>query len=331
MDKVLFLSRSDVQRTIGMSEAIDAVAGAYADLAAGRAIVPLRTQVPVDRHNGVSIFMPAYLEGIDGTGVKIVSVFPENPGRGLPTIMAVVILLSAETGQPLAIMEASYLTALRTGAASGVATRYLARRDSRVLAVFGAGVQARTQVEAVASERRIELALVHDVARERAEEFAREMGARFPGIRFTVAGSAADAVGKADVVVAATTSRTPVFPGEAVKEGTHINGVGSFTPEMQEIGEDTLVRASKIVVDSREAAGKEAGDLIVPMRRGTLAEGNIYAEMGEIVLGNRPGRERDDEITYFKSVGLAIQDVAVAALIYRRAKEKGLGTELSLE
>ncbi|MFZ5437243.1 MAG: ornithine cyclodeaminase family protein [Bacillota bacterium] len=314
-----------------MSEAIDAVAGAYADLAASRAILPLRTQVPVSRHNGISLLMPAYLEGVDGTGVKIVSVFPDNPGRGLPTIMAVVVLLSAETGQPLAIMEASYLTALRTGAASGVATRYLAKQDSRVLGVFGAGGQAATQVEAVAAVRPVERAVVFDCARDRAERFVREMEARLPGITFEPAAEPGDAVRQADVIVAATTSRTPVFSGELLKPGTHINGIGSFTPEMQEIGEDTLGRVAKIVVDSWEAAAEEAGDLIIPLRRGTLTKENIYAEIGEIVLQKKPGREREDEITYFKSVGLAIQDVAVAALVYRRAREKGIGTDLPLE
>jgi len=261
----------------------------------------------------------------------VVSVFPDNPHRGLPTISAVVVLLSAETGQPLAIMEASYLTALRTGAASGVATRYLARHDSYVLGVFGAGGQAATQVQAVAAVRPVERVVVYDCVRDRTERFIQETAARLPGITFEAASDPCDAVREADIIVTATTSRTPVFSGELVRPGTHINAIGSFTPEMQEMGEDTLLRVTKIVVDSWEAASEEAGDLIVPLRRGTLTKDDVYGELGEIVLGNKPGREREDEITYFKSVGLAIQDVAVAALVYRRAREKGVGTALTLE
>ncbi len=329
--KLLMLSAEDVRRAVPMAEAIEIVKDAFAQLSTGKATVPLRTQLPVEKHGGVTLFMPAYLSESGALGAKVVSVFPRNLDRGLPTIFAIVIVVDSETGCPVALMDGTYLTALRTGAASGAATDFLARRDARVAAIFGAGAQARTQLLAVCTVRRIERVWVYDVVRERAEAYAAEMRGLGPiPTDIRVASSPAEAVREADIICTATTSSTPVFNGEDLRPGTHINAIGSFTPQMQEVDETTIRRASKIVVDSRSACLAEAGDLIIPMSRGIISEKDIYAEIGEITAGLKPGRERDDEITYFKSVGNAVQDVSVARRVLEKAREMGLGKEVEI-
>jgi ornithine cyclodeaminase/alanine dehydrogenase-like protein (mu-crystallin family) len=275
--------------------------------------------------------MPAHLHVSDALAVKIVSVHNQNPAHGLPLIHALVVVVDAGTGKPLAAMEGGYLTALRTGAASGVSTDLLARRDARVAAIFGAGVQGRTQLLAVSAVRPLERAFIFDAFRESAERFVREMQGQ-PGVPkdLRLAASSAEAVREADVICTATTSTRPVFSGADIKPGVHISAIGAFTPEMQEIDETTLKRADKIVIDHHAGALAEAGDLIVALRNGTIKETDIYAEIGEIAAGRKPGRERDDEITFFKSVGNAVQDASVARAIYDAAVKQNLGTEVEL-
>jgi len=329
--KLRILSGADVRRAVTMAEAIQAVREAYVQLSTGQAVVPLRTPVPVAKREGVTLFMPAYLTGSDALGAKIVSVFPANPARGLPLIHAVVLVVDAGTGRPLALMDGTYLTALRTGAASGVATDLLARRDARVAAILGAGAQARTQLEAVCTVRKIEQVWVYDLDRRAAEAYVEEMKGRGPPIPtdISAAGSPAQAVRNADVICTATTSRTPVFADTDLKPGAHINGIGSYTPDMQEVPAETVARA-RVVVDSRLASLAEAGDLMIPLRQGLIAETDIHGEIGQVAAGLLPGRSSDQEITFFKSVGVAVQDVAVAHLILRRAAGLGLGSEVML-
>jgi ornithine cyclodeaminase len=329
--KMRILSGADVRQAVTMAEAIQAVKEAYIQLAAGQAVVPLRTPVPVDERDGVTLFMPAYLSASDALGAKIVSVFPRNLDRGLPLIHAVVIVVDAETGQPQAMMDGTYLTALRTGAASGVATELLARSDTRVAAIFGAGAQARTQLEAVCTVRPIEKVWVYDTERDRAVAYAEEMVGRGQPVpaNIVVAESPAEAVREADVVCTATTSFRPVFDDADLKPGVHISGVGAYTHEMQEIPAETVIRA-KVVVDSRSASLSEAGDLIIPLEQGLIAESDIHGEIGEIAAGQIPGRESEQEVTFFKSVGLAVQDVAVAELVLQRAAALELGITVDL-
>lgn len=329
--KLLMLSAEEVRKAVPMAEAIEIVKDAFAQLSTGKAHVPLRTQLPVEKHGGVTLFMPAYLSESDALGAKVVSVFPRNLDRSLPTIFAIVIAVDSETGCPVAIMDGTYLTALRTGAASGAATDLLARKDAKVAAIFGAGAQARTQLLAVCEVRKIEKAWVYDVVRERAEAYVAEMRGFGPiPTDLRIASSPEEAVREADVICTATTSSTPVFNGEDLKPGVHINAIGSFTPQMQEVDEITIRRANKIVVDSRSACMAEAGDLIIPISKGIISEKDIYAELGEIAAGLKPGRERDDEITYFKSVGNAVQDVSVAKRVLEKAREMGLGKEVEI-
>jgi alanine dehydrogenase len=329
--RLRILSGGDVRRAVRMAEAIQAVKEAYIQLSTGQAVVPLRTPVEVEKRDAVTLFMPAYLAASDAMGAKIVSVFPGNPAEGLPLIHAVVIVVDAETGRPVALMDGTHLTALRTGAASGAATDLLARPDARVAAIFGAGAQARTQLEAICTVRPIEKVWVYDTVPEAALAYVEEMkghGRPVP-TDVMVAASPAQAVGEADVICTATTSTTPVFDDAHLKPGVHINGIGSYTPEMQEVPAETVARA-RVVVDSRSASLAEAGDLIVPLAEGLITKAGIHGEIGEVAAGRISGRGSDQEITFFKSVGVAVQDVAVADLILRRAAEMGLGVEVDL-
>ncbi len=329
--KLRVLSGDDVRQAVKMAEAIGAVREAYVQLSAGQAVVPLRMAVPVESRDAVTLFMPAYLAASDALGAKIVSVFPGNPARGLPLIHAVVLVVDAETGRPRALIDGTYLTALRTGAASGVATALLARSEASVVAVFGAGVQARTQLEAVCTVRAIKQVWVYDVSPERVATYVDTMkvsGEPIPA-NISVARSPAEAVRDADIICTATTSAKPVFNDADVKPGVHINGIGSYTPEMQEVPAETVARA-RIVVDAHSASLAEAGDLIIPLKKGLITEAEIHGEIGEVAAGKISGRQSTDEVTFFKSVGVAVQDVAVAELILRRAVERELGTEVNL-
>jgi len=325
---IRILSREDVRRALPMRQAIEAMKGAFSQLSAGQADVPLRVALQVPGHNGLTLFMPAYLADDDRMAVKIVSVFNDNPAKGLPLIHALVVVVDATTGSPAAVMDGTYLTALRTGAASGAATDLLSREDARIVAVFGAGVQGRTQLEAVCAVRPIQEAWVYDVMPERAVDYASEMSRRL-SLPVQVAGAPAEAVQRADVICTATTASAPVFEDADVRSGTHINAVGAYTPEMQEIPVETVQRA-KIVIDHREASLAEAGDLLIPLERGLITEDHMYAELGQIAAGRKPGRTSSDEVTLFKSVGVAVQDVAAAAAVLEAARRRNLGIEVAL-
>jgi ornithine cyclodeaminase/alanine dehydrogenase-like protein (mu-crystallin family) len=321
--RLTVLTRDDVVAAVPMPAAIDAVAGAYSELSRGRAQSPVRLGLHAPL--GTSLFMPGYLEESGALGAKIVSVFQKNPQRGLPSINGIVLLLDPETGVPMAIMDGTYLTALRTGAGSGAATRVLARHDAHVLTVYGAGGQARAQIDAVRAVRDIrEVRIV-----SRTGESARVLAAELDGVEARAVDDPAEAAGGADVICAATTSSEPVFPADAAGPGVHVNGVGSFTPDMQEIAGELLLRA-RVFVDARDAALEEAGDLIIPIRDGLFGEDHIVADIGEVLDGRAEGRTSADQITYFKSVGNAVQDVAVGLLALREAERRGLGQTMDL-
>ncbi len=313
-----------------MPEAIAAMKRAYAQYSAGRAQLPLRSRISAASADGTVLFMPALLEESNELAIKLVSVFPGNAALELPTIHAVVTVIDPETGRPLALLEGASLTAIRTGAGSGAATELLARSDATRLGIFGSGVQARTQLEAVCAVRPIEAIGVYSPNRRHAERFADEMsGSSVFEWQVTIAESPQELVARSEVICTATTSAIPVFNGADVLPGTHINAVGSFTSEMQEVDAETI-RRSLVVVDSREAVLAEAGDLIVPLQRGEITEDHLHAELGELVNGTRAGRSDPDQITYFKSVGLAVQDAAAAGLALRRAEALGLGQLVEL-
>lgn len=322
---MLVLSEEDVRRSVDMRAAIGAVRRAFERLSSGAADVPVRRALSGE--GGDVLFMPGRVDGPARIGAKAVSVYPGNADRGLEPVNAVMLLVDPETGRARALLAGNHLTALRTGAASGVATDLLAREDASVLALFGAGTQARTQLEAVAAVRELDEVRVISRGGDSARRLARERGGE--GVRIRAVGEPADALRGADIVVAATDSSRPVFDGRDVEPGTHVNGVGSYRPDMQEVDAELVARAT-VVVDERSAVLEEAGDLIVPIRAGEFSAGEIHAEIGEVAAGDAPGRVRDDEITFFKSVGNVVQDLAVGTLALESARERGLGTRVEL-
>lgn len=318
------LTGDEVRAAVSMGEAIEAVREGFVALSAGRAHVPLRSVVQMA--GGPLLTMPAVVEGIPVGAVKVVTVCPANTASGLPTIHAVVLVADATTGAPLALMDGAVLTAQRTGAASGLATDLLALPEASVLAVIGAGAQARTQIAAVCEVRRIVEIRLFSLSG--ADRLANEIREQYDA-EVTVLPSPSRALEGADVVVAATNSHTPVVHLADLAPGAHVNGIGSFTPEMQEIGAD-VVQAARVVVDHRASAWAEAGDLIIPRDQGLISDAKVYAEIGEIAAGLKPGRRSPEEITFFKSVGNAVQDLVLAERVLRAAEARGLGTEINL-
>ena len=329
--KIRVLGAADIRRLISMAEAIEVVKEAFIQLSEKKARAPVRTSLPVGVQGEAALIMPAFLEGSRALGAKLVTVFPGNPKAGLPATQALVFLVDAETGGPLAVLEGTYLTRLRTGAATGAATQLLSRSEAETLAVFGAGGQALAQALGVLAVRKIREVRIFDLLPKRAEELKEELGRQtgLQQVRISRAGSAEQAAGGADILVTATTSRTPVFRGRTLGPGVHINAIGAFTPEMQEVDEETILR-SRVFVDSVEACLEEAGDLIIPLKKGLFRREDIQGELGEVASGKKAGRRTREEITYFKSVGNAVQDVSVAQALFRRAAEKGVGSEIEL-
>jgi ornithine cyclodeaminase/alanine dehydrogenase-like protein (mu-crystallin family) len=332
---MLILSHTDVEKAVSMRQAIEVMKDTFAQLSNNETNVPLRLHIPLETHNGIGLFMPAYLYKTEALAVKIVGVHYDNPSRGLPLIHAVVIALDAETGQPLALIEGSSVTALRTAAGAGAATDFLAREDSRIGVVFGAGVQAHTAIRAISTSRNLARVYVVGKTPSKVEELIEETrGIDNVPADVRMVENSEDAisfvVSQADIIYCATTSPIPLFDGSDVKPGTHVNAVGTFTPDKREVDTDFVKRCSKIVVDAYSGALAEAGDLIIPMEAGALKESDIYAELGEISSGKKAGRTNANEITFFKSVGNAAQDAAMAQAILKRAEELHLGMSVEL-
>ena len=327
---MLILNADEVRQALPTAQAIAAMKGAFASLSAGTAVVPLRTRLPISNHDAVSLFMPAYLKTDSGEAlaVKIVSLFPKNPSRGLAYIQAAVLVLESDTGRAVALLEGSTLTAIRTGAGSGAAIDLLSRADSKVVAIFGTGPQGKTQLEAACAARKIETVFIYNPTPAKAEAFAKQMaGYDFIPQNIIVAKTPKEAVENADIICTATGSTDPVFEDKDVKSGTHISAIGAYTPYMQELPIATVAR-SRIVVDSYATVMAEAGDIVKAIQAGLIKESNIHAELGEIVLNRKPGRQSDEEITFFKSVGNAVQDAAAAQLVLKNARALKLGTEV---
>lgn len=323
----LILNRNDVISVLQMKDCMEVVEKAFAELANGSAVLPLRTGIkPPD---GISLYMPAYLKEMGALACKVVTVYKDNPKKyNMPTTIGKVLLQDINTGDVVCIMDGGYLTAVRTGAASGVATKYLARTDkSQTAGIFGAGVQAKMQLWAVATARDIKSAIVYDISDEAMNKFVSEMSGKL-GIEIKKAKSA-DEVLKSDIICTASSSAEPLFDGKKIKEGTHINGIGSHAPAMRELDTETIKR-SLFVGDSREACFSEAGDILIPIKEGAITESHFHAELGEVITGKKQGRTNDKMITLFKSNGLAIQDAATAKVVYESALAKGIGVNVEI-
>lgn len=314
-----------------MTDAIELMKVAFAELSAGRAVAPVRAVVHVNDDPSSMLMMPGYVPASDALGFKVVTFFAGNPDQGLPTIHALVCLIDNRTGVPLGVMEGGYITALRTGAVSGAATDLLARPDAKVLVVIGAGVQGVTQAAAVCAIRPIERIIAVDVSEDAINRFKEAIAADWPDLAPMIETTidASEAVPQADVICTATTARSPVFRDGDVKPGTHINAVGAFTLDMQELHPATVAR-STVIIDNFQAIMEEAGDLVQPLRQGLFDESHISRELGQLVAGEVTGRTRDDDITIFKSVGNAVQDVVVARRAVDRARELGIGAQVDL-
>jgi ornithine cyclodeaminase/alanine dehydrogenase-like protein (mu-crystallin family) len=325
---MLVLSASELQRLLDWPSVIDAVARAHEQFAAGAGLQPERLHVEVAGQGGVLLVMPAYLPQSQALATKLVTVFPKNPSRRQPLVEAVVILNDVETGAPLALLEGTMVTARRTAAASAVATRALALPGARVLCLIGAGVQARAHLHAIAAVRPIAEVRVVGRSLGSATRLRDELQ---PLVRARIHASASvrEAVSGADIVVTATTSPTPVLEHAWVRPGAHINAVGAFSAQTREVDSAT-VAAAHLVVGSRAATLKEAGDLTIPLAEGVLTRDHPIHELGAILAGKAPGRPSLEAITLYKSVGMAIEDAATARLAYERARAQGLGTDLQL-
>lgn len=328
---MLALSRNDLRQVVSMQQCIELVKNAFVELYKGRAEVPLRLGLDVNPGQDVTLLMPAFLPELAALGFKVVSVFQSNSERNLPVTSAMVCLVDSETGVPSAVLNGSYLTQLRTGAVSGAAADLMSRPDSRNLVVIGGGAQGVTQAVAVAAVRDIATITVVDRFDASFPRFRAAIEQDWPELvdKLSFATDGEEAVRNADIICLATTSKQPVFDASWVKPGTHVSGVGSFTPEMQETPEEFVTNA-RIVVDMKEHALAETGDLIIPIRNGSLRESDIVGELGGLVLGEFPGRTSDEELTFFKSVGNAVQDMTVAAFAVKAAKEQGIGQEIDL-
>jgi len=306
------LSDDDVESLISTDELLRSVAEAFKELSLGRVLMPQRSRIEV-APKGDILLMPCLAPSLNVFSLKIVSVYPGNIKKGLPTTNAVVVIVDPENGVPSIVAEARALTGLRTAAATALSIKYLARRDASRLGIIGCGYQARWQLIISNQVMRPERISVYDLLSERAERFAEEMSAKI-GVKVTPLASAEELVKSCDVIITATTSRAPVVLKDWVRQGTHISAIGSYTPEMAEL-DPRLVASAKVVVDFLSAAKEEAGDLIQAVRASLMGWENVHAEIGEVIAGLKPGRVDRDEVTVFKTVGTAAQDAAVASIL----------------
>ena len=325
---MILLNRNDIKNSFSMKNAIEAVKEAFVLFTQNKSIVPLRTNIQVEKHNGTLLFMPAYVESMDTASLKIVNIYPDNMKKQLPTAPAQVMLINTENGIVEAILDGTYVTQLRTGAATGVALDCLANADAKIGCVIGTGGQAATQLEAMLTVRNLEKVKIFDLSPERLNAFVEDMRIQLKdyGVEIIPAQSSDDAIEDADIIVTVTPSTRPVFDGTKVKLGCTISCVGSYQHHMQEMDPAILPRASKIYFDSMEAVLDESGDILIPLAQGIITKEDFTGEIGSVILGDLVGRENPDEIIVFKTVGIGTQDLTTARSIVKKAKLKNIGT-----
>lgn len=330
---MLILSKSDLRAVLSMGDVIAAVEQGFRAIALGHASVPERLRLEVPAHDGVMLEMPAYIgspagAGLhDALGTKIVSVFGQNIQRGLDTVQGVYLLLDSESGSLLSLMDGRYITAIRTAATSAVATRFMASPGAKQLAVFGAGVQASFHIMAMIEAAKVEQVFLASRSRDKAQALADRVRTVY-GLPCQIV-SPEQAVAQANLICTCTTASTPLFDGALLKDGTHINAVGAFTPSTRELDTET-VRRARVIIDDMSAAGREAGELMMPLSEGVIDTGHVKGTLADVVIGKVAGRQSAAEITVFKSCGLAIEDLVTARLAYSWAIARGIGTQAEL-
>ncbi|MFY9608637.1 MAG: ornithine cyclodeaminase family protein [Blastocatellia bacterium] len=330
---MLILNEADLRSVLKMREVIDAVERGFHAIATGDAVAPERLRLSVPNRDSVLLHMPSYLgrqarKGDEpALGTKIVGVFPENPGRSLEVVQAVYLLFDPETGVPMSLMEGRFITGIRTAATSAVATKHMATAGTKQLAVFGAGIQARFHIDAMIEVATIARIMIASRTAQKAHELAGQVRAlhRIP----CEVVSAEEAATQADLICTCTTSPTPLFDGTIVRAGTHINAVGAFTPLNRELDTATVLR-SRVIIDAGSAAGQEAGEILIPLTEGAIQASHVKGTLAEVVSGGLAGRESSEEITLFRSCGLAIEDLVTAKLAYEKAIAQGIGVRVEL-
>jgi len=325
---MLILSETDVRKLLDIDELISALEQAHIQYSSGQAIMPVRLVVPLAQIEGRITSMPGYLNADRALGMKIVTYFAQNAIHGLPAILANIMLFSADTGKMLALMDGGYITAIRTACASALATRVLANPGAATLGILGAGVQARAHIAALTHVRPLRQIKIFSPSRVSAAAVKREMEGDLQ-VPIEISPDAESVVRHSDLLVTVTTAKEPIVKSEWLSRGVHINAVGSHRPDLREIDGATLARA-KVVVDSREAIMAECGDILIALKEKSVDADVIHGEIGEVLAGSKPGRRSTGEITIYKSVGIAIQDVATANLVYHNALERNVGTNVAL-
>jgi ornithine cyclodeaminase/alanine dehydrogenase-like protein (mu-crystallin family) len=325
--KILAISGKDVLQCFPMKNAIEVMRSAFSIISNPDNSIPQRTALVMPNENADALIMPVYAKQPERFGIKVVAINRNNPSKKLPLIHSVMLLFTSVTGAPMAILDAESITGIRTGAGCGLATDILARQDSSVAAIFGAGVQARYQLEALCIVREIKNVLLFNIDAESSKKFVTEMSDKL-NVKIEMTENTSE-LKNTDIICTATTASSPLFEDKDIAEGTHINAIGSYKPDVREIPSLTVKRA-KLIVDSKDSCLEEAGDIIIPINEGLINEDHIHAELGDIINNKAASRTNDKEITFFKSVGNAVQDLSSAIYIFNKAKDYGLGEEITL-
>jgi len=325
---MLVLSEQQVRSIVDIEDFIAALEQAHIQFSSGTVVMPVRLVVPLPEIKGRITSMPAFLSEGNALGIKIISYFQDNPKQGLPPILATISLYSTDTGKLLVLMDGVHITAIRTACASALATKVLANPETPVLGIIGGGVQARTHIRALSTVRSIDRVLIWSPSGTSAQKIKDELEGEM-GFEISPQDSVEAVVREADLLATVSAASEPILKAEWLKPGVHINAVGSHRPDLREIGSDTVRRAT-VVVDSRDAINNECGDILLAIKEGAISEAHIQGEIGEVLAGSKTGRTRTDEITMYKSVGIALQDVATAKLVYQRALEQNIGTEVEM-
>lgn len=325
---MLLLSRADIKKVFSIQDAIEADKKAFTLVTEGKCDLPLRTNIQAPKYDGCFLFMPAYIEEMDTAALKTVNIFPHNIDNGLPSSPAQVLLIDGKTGIVTAILDGTYVTQLRTGASSGAAFDMLAKKSCRIGALIGTGGQAATQLEAMIAVRDLDEVRVYDLNYERTADFAKRMQEELKsyGTKITAVKSSDEAIDDADLLITVTPSSKPVFDGTKIKKGCTVSCVGAYQHHMQEMDPAILPRASKIYFDSQEAVLSESGDILIPLEEGIITRDDFTGDIGNVIKGELIGRENDDEIIVYETVGVGAQDLVTAKAIYENALKAGVGT-----